>query len=86
MQGVDARLGARKSKPGERIEEIVQVLRPGCDASGLVDAYLVITVVCAGRDERHLPAGLGSHARFFGKTVERAEIGLACLQTVEPRP
>ena len=32
MQGVDARLGARESEPGEGVEEIVQVVRPRLDA------------------------------------------------------
>src|SRR6185369_4545917 len=45
MQGVDARLGARKGEPGEGVEPVVQALRAGRDAPRLEDADLVVRVL-----------------------------------------
>jgi hypothetical protein len=51
VQRVDARLGLRKSEPGERVEPVVQVFGACRDAAGLIDRDFVVRIIRAGRDK-----------------------------------
>jgi hypothetical protein len=82
VQRIDARLGARESEPGERVEEIVQIVRARLDAAGLVDPDLVVRVFRSGRHEAHRFAALGSYFPLLCKRVQSVQGSIR----VEPRP
>src|SRR5688572_27122947 len=79
---IDARLAARKGEPDERVEEIVQVVRPRLDASGLIDFDLVVRVFRGGRDEVQRLAALRPDLLFRGEAIQRVQRPI----DAEPRP
>ena len=69
----------RERKPGEGVEQIVQVVRPGFDSPRTEDAQLVITVLVVrdvGRDKVQGLAAFYLDARFFREYIQPIEIGM----------
>ena len=81
VDGVDARLGARKSEPGEGIEPVVQVFRPRRNLTAAEDAQLVICAIVRRSDETHRVPAFRDHARFLGEAVQARKRALGA----EPR-
>ncbi|HEX5613004.1 MAG TPA: hypothetical protein VFX67_10125 [Burkholderiales bacterium] len=70
MQRVDCSFGARKRKPGERVEQVVPVFRAGGDAPGAMDLHFVVRIGARGLDEADRLSGGGAHLRFLGERVQ----------------
>jgi hypothetical protein len=70
---VDARLGSRQRQPGERIEEVVPVVRTGLYLPRLEEVNFVVRIGRAGRHEADWFAAFGQDVRFLRQPIETVE-------------
>ena len=73
VHGVDARLGARKGEPGERVEPVVQALHASRHPAGFEDADFVVAVDLRRRHEAHRNTAFRAQAARLGEFVEPLE-------------
>ncbi len=85
MHGVDARLGPRERQPGERVEQVVPVVRTGLHPAGLEQVNFVVGI---GRGRRNEADGLPAFrvdVRFFRLLVETLERKVASSLSSQSR-
>jgi len=83
VQRIDQRLGPGKGEPGERVEEIVQVVRPRLDPAGFEEMHLVVRVGRSGRHEPHRVAARRADIQLARKMIQTLERALG-PQALEP--
>src|SRR5206468_6548511 len=73
VHGVDARLGARKREPAERVEPVMQIAVARFDAAGLMYPQLVWAALSCRGHEAHRHAAFGGDAGSRRGRVEHVE-------------